>query len=81
MHINSGIPNHVFYLAATGFGGSAWEQAGPIWFATLGDPELTSPSTFAEFAARTSVNAETLFGADGRDIVTEAWDGVGITAE
>jgi Zn-dependent metalloprotease len=80
VHINSGIPNHAFYLAATEFGGSAWEQAGPIWFATLRDPELTSTSTFAEFATRTSANAETLFGADGRDVVTAAWEGVGITS-
>ena len=28
VHINSGIPNHAFYLAATGIGGNAWEKAG-----------------------------------------------------
>jgi Zn-dependent metalloprotease len=81
VHINSGIPNRAFFLAATGFGGSAWEQAGPIWFATLGDPELTQTATFVEFAARTSANAETLFGGDGRDIVTGAWEEVGIAVD
>jgi hypothetical protein len=25
VHVNSGIPNHAFYLAATALGGSAWE--------------------------------------------------------
>ena len=29
VHINSGIPNHAFYLAATAIGGHAWEAAGP----------------------------------------------------
>jgi len=26
VHINSGIPNHAFYLAAIGIGGNAWER-------------------------------------------------------
>ncbi len=79
VHINSGIPNHAFYLAAIAFGGSSWEQAGPIWYATLSDPAVTPTSTFAAFAARTAANAATLFGTDARDTVIEAWDGVGIT--
>ena len=29
MHINSGIPNHAFFLVATALGGNAWEKAGP----------------------------------------------------
>ena len=29
VHINSGIPNHAFYLAATTLGGHAWEARGP----------------------------------------------------
>ena len=32
VHINSGIPNHAFYLAAVALGGNAWEQAGHIWY-------------------------------------------------
>ena len=35
MHINSGIPNRAFYLAAVGLGGNAWDGAGPIWYAAL----------------------------------------------
>ena len=31
VHINSGIPNRAFYLAATAIGGKAWDQAGQIW--------------------------------------------------
>ena len=29
VHINSGIPNKAFYLAAVGIGGYAWEAPGP----------------------------------------------------
>ncbi len=29
VHINSGIPNHAFYLAATGIGGSTWAGRRP----------------------------------------------------
>src|SRR5262249_39806011 len=35
VHINSGIPNHAFYLAATAIGGNAWDAAGHIWYETL----------------------------------------------
>ena len=80
VHINSGIPNRAFYLAATAFGGSSWEQAGAIWFATLSDPKVKATSTFTAFATRTSANAATLFGADAQKIVKAAWKGVGITA-
>ena len=37
VHINSGIPNHAFYLAATALGGHAWERAGRIWYDALHD--------------------------------------------
>ena len=80
VHINSGIPNRAFYLAATAFGGSSWEHAGRIWYAALADPKLTSTSTFAQFATRTSAQAKALFGADAQATVKAAWKGVGITA-
>src|ERR1041385_2582439 len=35
VHINSGIPNHAFYLAAIALGGNAWDVAGRIWYVTL----------------------------------------------
>lgn len=37
VHINSGIPNHAFYLVAMELGGYAWEKAGRIWHVTLRD--------------------------------------------
>ncbi|MEP6814001.1 MAG: M4 family metallopeptidase, partial [Marmoricola sp.] len=35
VHINSGIPNRAFQLAATAIGGSSAEGAGRIWYAAL----------------------------------------------
>jgi Zn-dependent metalloprotease len=80
VHINSGIPNRAFYLAADGFGGYAWDKAGPIWYATLLDPALQSrPSAnFPYFAQLTVTNAGKLFGAEGTKVVTEAWHTVGV---
>jgi len=40
VHINSGIPNHVFYLAAVAIGGNAWEKTGQIWYDTIRDKTL-----------------------------------------
>ncbi len=78
VHINSGIPNRAFYLAAAGFGGYAWEKAGQIWFAALSSPDLTTTATFAEFAAATAEQAEELFGAEARTVVEGAWGEVGV---
>ena len=47
VHINSGIPNHAFYLVATALGGSAWERAGLIWYRTLTSGTLSSTADFA----------------------------------
>ena len=35
VHLNSGIPNRAFHLAATAIGGRSWEGAGAIWYAAL----------------------------------------------
>ena len=76
VHINSGIPNHAFYLAATALGGSAWETAGAIWFKTLTE-RLQSDSQFAD-AARESVDVSGEFGDDARSAVENAWRQVGV---
>jgi Zn-dependent metalloprotease len=60
-HVNSGIPNHAFYLAATELGGRSWEQLGPIWFGALG--RLRHDATFADAAAATGETAARLHGA------------------
>ena len=62
MHINSGIPNHAFYLLAAALGGNAWEQAGQIWYDTLTGGELSADAQFADFAAATVAAARARYG-------------------
>jgi Zn-dependent metalloprotease len=77
VHINSGIPNHAFFLAATKLGGNSWDKAGPIWYAALRDQALRPIANFADFANITVSNANRLFGADDAKTVHEAWKQVG----
>jgi Zn-dependent metalloprotease len=82
VHINSGIPNKAFYLAATEMGGYAGAKAGPIWYAALRDPRLKPDATFVQFARLTIINAEILFpGGEQQQIVRDAWAQVGINAQ
>jgi Zn-dependent metalloprotease len=80
VHINSGIPNHAFYLAAKGFGGNthSWEKAGPIWYATLLDQNLRPTASFADFANVTVANASKLFDDGAAQVVEKAWREVGV---
>jgi Zn-dependent metalloprotease len=80
VHINSGIPNHAFYLAATNIGGYAWEKAGRIWYATLRDARLRTGTGFRRFATLTASNAGRLYGQASaeRKAVLDAWAQVGI---
>ena len=81
VHLNSGIPNRAFYLAALALGGYAWEKAGPIWYDTLCDSRLANDADFAAFARLTVSNAGRRFGAESAEVraVEEAWAGVGVT--
>ncbi|MCQ4316889.1 peptidase M4 family protein [Stutzerimonas zhaodongensis] len=83
VHLNSGIPNRAFYLAATAMGGYAWERAGHIWYDTLCDRRLANDSDFAAFARLTVVNAATRFGQGSGEAlaVEQAWADVGVTLE
>jgi Zn-dependent metalloprotease len=80
VHINSGIPNHAFYLVAMELGGNAWGDAGRIWYATLGHDRLMPTSTFRQFARLTRYVAGVLFGQDSRQqqAVGNAWQEVGL---
>lgn len=79
VHINSGIPNHAFYRAATAIGGYSWEAAGAIWYATLNDARLSAEADFATFAGVTVANASEQFGGDVLEAVRRAWQDVGVT--
>lgn len=79
VHVNSGIPDHAFYLLATDLGGHAWERAGAIWFRAL--TEAARPHTsFAEFASETVRVAATQFGHDVGKRAQHAWGRVGVSA-
>lgn len=81
VHINSGIPNRAFYLAAISIGGFAWEKAGRIWYVALRD-RLRQTSTFNRAAAVTAAAAADLFGKGSleQQAVVTAWRAVGIDA-
>ena len=80
VHINSGIPNHAFYIAAMELGGNAWEKCGHIWYETLLDPQIREQTSFATFARRTLAAATRLYGATSAEYkaVKKAWIHVGI---
>jgi Zn-dependent metalloprotease len=79
VHINSGIPNRAFYLAAVALGGYSWEKAGKIWYAAMTDSALPADSDFTTFATMTADHAASLFGATERQAVVDAWATVGVT--
>jgi Zn-dependent metalloprotease len=78
VHINSGIPNRAFALAARAIGGPAWEVAGPIWFDALRSPGLTANATFVDFARETLTAASASESSTAADAVEEAWATVGV---
>jgi Zn-dependent metalloprotease len=77
VHINSGIPNHAFYLTAMEIGGRAWQRAGQIWYKTM--LKLHANSSFADMVESTAETAVTLYGANSKEhrAVTKAWKSVG----
>jgi Zn-dependent metalloprotease len=79
VHINSGIPNRAFYIAAMEIGGYAWEKAGRIWYITLKD-KLNRTSDFQEAATQTLQVAADLFGVGSleQQAVKKGWAEVGI---
>ncbi|MFB9390907.1 M4 family metallopeptidase [Streptomyces coeruleoprunus] len=80
VHINSGIPNHAFYLLATALGGHAWERAGRIWYDVLTGGKLKETADFAAFARLTVAAARERYGEGGAEdqAVVKAWSTVGV---
>jgi Zn-dependent metalloprotease len=79
VHINSGIPNHAFYLVATALGGNSWDKAGKIWYDTLCNI-LQPNATFVDAANGTLKTAGILFGNNSPEqkAVKSAWQEVGV---
>jgi hypothetical protein len=71
VHLNSGIPNRAFHLAATAIGGSSAEGAGRIWYAALG--QVAEDVDFAGFA-----DACVAAAREHAEAVREAWTTVGV---
>ena len=80
VHINSGIPNHAFYVTSINIGGYAWDKAGLIWYKTLTE-KLSNASNFQNAADLTYAAAGELFGANSleQNAVKSGWAEVGIT--
>ena len=80
VHINSGILNKAFYLAAMELGGSSWEVAGKIWYETL-TKRLHPTSDFAAAAQATIATAGELYEHNSTEqrAIRNAWDEVGVS--
>lgn len=76
VHLNSGIANRAFYLAATAMGGTAWDGAGRVWYDALVGDQVGPETDFAGFAAATIAVA----GAHAGDVAA-AWDHVGVPVD
>ncbi len=73
VHLNSGIPNRAFQLAAVAIGGSVWAGAGQIWYAALTSGSVAADADFVSFAAATVAAA-----GDHAEAVGRAWLDVGV---
>lgn len=73
VHINSGIPNRAFHLAAVALGGTSLEGAGRVWYDALTSGDVSPRADFAAFAAATVAAA-----GEQADAVRAAWEQVGV---
>ncbi|KAJ2891845.1 putative peptidase thermolysin protein [Zalerion maritima] len=78
VHIYSGIPNKAFYKASVDFGGYSWEKAGLIWWKTMNSGRIPPRCTFKQFAQVTIEIAEEEFKEEGKKVLTNAWEEVGV---
>jgi Zn-dependent metalloprotease len=81
VHLNSGIPNHAFYLVASALGGHAWDRAGQIWYDTLVGGTLPADCDFTRFAVETTDAAAARYGSGSAEhsAVVAAWQKVEVT--
>jgi Zn-dependent metalloprotease len=79
VHINSGIPNHAFYLAAIALGGETWSVLGQIWYDTL-IKKVAADTQFQDFANATVAMAGQRYGIGEpiQKIVADSWAAVGL---
>jgi Zn-dependent metalloprotease len=79
VHINSGIPNRAFSLAAKKIGGFAWSVTGRVWYHSL-KTKLSPKAQFQDFANATVSAAGELYGIGGsvQLAIAEAMSAVGL---
>lgn len=81
VHINSGIPNFAFYVAAYNRGGFAWDTIGKIWYAALTDHgRVPQDATFLRVKDATLHHAREIFGAGSLEVkaVANGWKEAGV---
>jgi Zn-dependent metalloprotease len=80
VHLNSGIPNRAFALAAVAIGGKSWEGAGLCWFKGHTAGGVQPFTDFRGYAAVLVGTAERLWGAGSAraNAVAAAWQQVGV---
>ncbi len=79
VHINSGIPNHAFYLYCMYLGGNSWGVPGQVWYDAL--QRLNNPyASFHEWAVQTVACATQMHGVGSREVLAlrRAWKLVGL---
>lgn len=77
VHLNSGIFNHAFFLFAKALGGSAYNEAGAIWYETM--RKLSSNSQFVDMVTTTQMVAAKNHGSGSKQLkaLNDAWKAVG----
>jgi len=80
VHLNSGIPNRAFALAAVAVGGSSWDRTGKVWYDALTGGTVAADTDFVGFAEATVASATRLFPEDASvaEQVRAAWEQVGV---
>lgn len=83
VHINSGIPNHAFYLVCKSMGGYSYEKPIKIWYQTLISKELKPDADFSDFASLSIKQAGSLFGKNSLEQknVINAWNDVKVKVQ
>lgn len=79
VHINSGIPNHAFYLFCSYVGGRSWDLPGRVWYRAL--QRLNNPmASFLDWADQTMDAVTEIAGRGSFEsvLLRRAWKLVGI---
>lgn len=76
VHINSGIPNRAFYLAAKSVGGPAWEKVGRVWYKVM--LNLLPQSDLRACAQECRAVAKQLHPGRVEQAIDAAWKQVGL---